>query len=165
MVFLYPIIPSCDLSHKLVQYFANIVCALSYLWSMKRWFAWFFAIYFMVAGLYPYTDFAQLWHAASALKHYKLHQLEARSSGEKCTVWSFIRDHYINPESHKHSDLADHERLPAKHLHHVLDLIIQQDLLQHSEPILSPINNAIGFIHKHYSFSVNLGIDRPPSLI
>jgi len=132
---------------------------------MKRYFAWFFAMYFLVGGLHPNTDFAQLWHVASALQHYKLHKTEAETSGIKCTIWTFIKDHYINPESHEHSDLADHEQLPAKHLHHALDLIVQ---FLEPEPVISIIvsaRNQIGFLDASYSFLFNPGVDRPPSLI
>lgn len=131
---------------------------------MKRAFAWFFACYFFVGGLYPNTDFAQLWHTASALQHFKLHESQAYTRGIEFTVWTFIRDHYINPESHAHDDLADHEKLPAKHLHHALDLIMQEYCNDDSVCAIQSINGAIGFISQSYSFLFKPGIDRPPSL-
>ncbi|MCB0664499.1 MAG: hypothetical protein KDC80_01695 [Saprospiraceae bacterium] len=132
---------------------------------MRQFFSGFFAIYFFIAGLYPNTDFAQLWHTASAFKHFKLHQEEAQLVGRNCTVWSFIKDHYINPESHQHSDLGDHDQLPAKHLHHALDLFMMQswpDLLRSPE---CPSRDVINFIHIRYSFLFNPGVDRPPSVV
>jgi hypothetical protein len=131
---------------------------------MKRAFAWFFACYFFVGGLYPNTDFAQLWHAASALQHFKLHESEAATSGTTCTLWTFIRDHYINPESHKHDGLGDHEKLPAKHLHHALDLIVHEVCCDDSICSIQSLQITIGFINQSYSFLFKPGIDRPPSL-
>ena len=132
---------------------------------MKQGFAWFFAVYFLVGGLFPNTDFAQLWHTASAFQHYKFHKSEAEASEIKCTVWTFLKDHYINPDSHIHRDLGDHEQLPAKHLHHALDLIIQSLKIDPVNVAVSKFRIHIGFLDNSYSCLFNPGVDHPPSLI
>lgn len=132
---------------------------------MKQLFAGFFAVYFFIGGLYPHTDFAQLWHTASAFKHFKLHQEEARTLGNQCTIWTFIKDHYINPESHQHNNLGDHDHLPAKHLHHALDLIVFEFWPGHTGSDVLLTRTSIDFVNSEYSFHFHPGIDRPPSLI
>ncbi|MCB0686718.1 MAG: hypothetical protein KDC53_09335 [Saprospiraceae bacterium] len=132
---------------------------------MKRIFAWFFAIYFILGSLSPYTDFGQFWHIASALEHFKVHRVDAQSAGLQFTIWTFIRDHYINPDSHQHNDVSDHESLPAKHIHQTLDLIAHYSSLEEIPEVVPLKKRQIVFINATYSFLFNPGIDRPPSLI
>lgn len=131
---------------------------------MKRIFSWFFTGYFLLGSISPNTDFAQLWHAAHAFRHFQLHQVEAAENGQLCTLWSFVRDHYINPESHHHNDTSDHGQLPVHHLHAGLDLILQQVVTNDSPPVNTHTRELIGFTDHWYSYLFNTGIDRPPSL-
>ncbi len=131
---------------------------------MKRVFAWFFAGYFMVGSISPHTDFAQLWHFASAWQHFKLHQLEAATHGQLFSIWSFVRDHYVNPDSHEHNGTFDHDQLPVHHLHPGLDLIVQSTILPHSIIPDFYSRESIAFVDYGYSFLFKPGIDRPPSL-
>jgi hypothetical protein len=65
---------------------------------MKKAFACFFAGYFILGSLAPNTDFAQLWHAAFAFEHFSMHQEQANAQGSFCSFWTFLEDHYLDPD-------------------------------------------------------------------
>ncbi|NND33035.1 MAG: hypothetical protein HKN76_10625 [Saprospiraceae bacterium] len=130
---------------------------------MKKAFSWFFTGYFILGSLAPNTDFAQLWHAAFAIQHFHLHQDEASARGQDCSLWSFIEDHYLNPDGHSHDDGSDHENLPIHHLHAGLDLAVQPFRYTGLAGPVPASEEPIGFLNISYSFLFNRGVDRPPS--
>ena len=135
-----------------------------YIYRMKKAFAWFFTFYFTLGSLLPNTDFAQLWHTAFAIEHFNLHKAEATAQGQDCSLWSFLRDHYLSPDGHSHDDGSDHDDLPIHHLHSSLDLAVHAlDPMVTFAPILDG-EKPVGFINDTYSFLFNRGIYRPPSV-
>jgi hypothetical protein len=130
---------------------------------MRKAFSWFFTCYFILGSLAPNTDFAQFWHTAFAFEHFSKHQEEANQKGEFCSVWTFLKDHYLDPDNHVHEDGADHENLPIHHLHPGIDLAIQPSQLNSLICQLPGIVIPIGFVDKQYSYLFHTGIDHPPS--
>lgn len=131
---------------------------------MSRVFSWFFIFYFFLGSLFPRTDFAQFWHTASAVEHFKLHQAEAIDRGDRFTLAMFIYEHYVDPDSHTHSDDSAHEDLPNQHFHAPLNFAIQSTPIFQVDILTSPIERVIGFCPTYYSFLFGEALDRPPSL-
>ena len=120
-------------------------------------------IYFVLGSLSPGTDFEQLWHVAGAVEHYKMHMEEAKERGEKFTFSKFIYEHYVDPDSHTHSDDTAHDDLPIQHFHAPINFAIQGKPFLESNALILTMEQPIEFVPTYYSFLFGEGLYRPPS--
>ena len=134
---------------------------------MKELFCIFFSAYFLFGGLLPHTDFQEIVSLKEAMDHYDLHQQEARLIGEPYSIWSFVDDHFINPDQHKHSQEDDgHQKLPIHNCHtHSLNLTIleiaQLAFHYHNEESIA----ACTYYHASDSAVVLVALERPPRFV
>lgn len=133
---------------------------------MKNFFSIFYAFYFFLAGMMPFTDFSQLAQFPDAWKHYQEHKMEASINGEKVSLFAFFKDHYVNPDSHDHDDQDNHDNLPLNHCCPsiaVFSIAYFQFLLDSPEQ-MEVVDN-LTYIPFYYSADFEKGLDQPPSFI
>lgn len=131
--------------------------------AVKKSFSIFFAIYFTLGGLFPQADFGQLAHIPDAIAHYQEHRDEAQLIGLDFSIFSFLQDHYGDPDGHKHDDQNSHDQLPLQHIHqaiHLVHLSVEGTFLDAVDLTLS---SEIRFHHELYSEDFRVGIEHPPA--
>ncbi len=125
-------------------------------------FATFFSFYFLLGSAFPQGDFAQLLHIPDALIHFNEHLTAAGDESDAFSLWTFIRDHYSDPDSHSHTDTESHESLPLQHIHaSVLMIEAKYHILPQDELVYNH-SREINFVHSFYTSNFKEGIYHPP---
>jgi hypothetical protein len=115
----------------------------------------------MLGSIFPNTDFAQLLHLPEAWLHYLDHAREAAESHEEFSLWTFLNDHYQDPEGHTH-DNSSHDHLPFQHFHASIEMVhISINLFQDCRRIPYALRPTF-HLQRLYSTDVYRGIYRPP---
>ncbi|NND08081.1 MAG: hypothetical protein HKN87_17005 [Saprospiraceae bacterium] len=130
---------------------------------MKEGFSIFFAIYFLLGGLFPNADFGQLAHIPEAIAHFQEHQREAQLKRVDFSILSFIQDHYSDPDGHEHDDQTSHDQLPLQHVHQTVQLVHLQVQVAFVDWLYPAVSEEIIFYRVLTSEDFRVGIDHPPA--
>lgn len=120
------------------------------------------ALYFLLGGLMPGSDFAQIGKLASLLKHYQLHQQMASQEGKTLAFSTFLAAHFWQPGDHQHNDGGQsHQDLPLKNVHVFSHILSEPTRFQLSSPLMGLAQH--GFDHNNIQPAAYSGaIFRPP---
>lgn len=70
--------------------------------------------HFSIGALLPKCDFDQFAKLDDLMRHYALHQQDAKQKNQTISFWDFLYLHFFSGEPHEHDDSDDHEHLPLK---------------------------------------------------
>ncbi|HQU60388.1 MAG TPA: hypothetical protein PLU64_14385 [Saprospiraceae bacterium] len=120
------------------------------------------ALYFLLGGLMPGSDFSQIGKLSSLLEHYQLHRQIAQHEGKELAFTSFLAAHFWQPTDHQHNDGGQsHQDLPLKNVHVFSHILSEPTPLQLSLPIMGLALH--GFEHNNIQpASYSGAISRPP---
>jgi len=88
----------------------------SYTFVSMKISAFILLFYFIIGACIPQGDFSQLLKLNNLMKHYELHQEEARAIGKTVSFSSFLYIHFIDSDEHQHDGEEDHESLPFQNI-------------------------------------------------
>lgn len=147
--------PKCNLS--IVDRFCY------FCFEMKKLFALFFALYFLLGSFLPKLDFSQLLYVVDAVEHFECHQTVLSAEGIEHTLWDFFKMHFINPDGHQHDEHHGHDDLPLQHFSQGLQFLAPVLANQNSVPSRLQIATDIVYRPTYYLCDYFSRIEHPPT--
>lgn len=115
-------------------------------------------IYYSLGALIPKSDFSQITQIDDLIRHYQLHQAEAKLMNQELSFWDFLYMHFITEAEHQHDNPSEHENLPLKKIStsnilFCLDALgLEKDLPQYFTQSFSIFKGY--FLAKEFIFSI-----------
>ncbi len=93
-------------------------------YPLRKFFALLFASYFLLAGLFPGTNFRQLRLITNLADHFQAHRDLATARGEAADLLSFLWEHVVAPSEHDELPGHSHAGLPFQGLQASVQLYV-----------------------------------------